>query len=58
MWFPTMVWKLIELLLIKFGKIVNNGNVGSHFNLKQFEESSEEESKENLNSKQELSQNY
>ena len=46
-----MVWKLIKLLLIKFDKIVNNSNVRSHFNPKQFEENSKEESKENLDSK-------
>jgi len=50
-----MVWKLIELLLIKFGKIMNNGNARSHFNPKQFEESNEEKSKENLDSEQESS---
>ncbi len=50
-----MVWKLIELLLIKFDKIINNDNVKSHFNPKQFEKSSEKKSEENLDSKQKLS---
>ncbi len=47
-YFYTMDQKILLLI----------DNAESYFNLKQFEESSEEKSEENLNSKQESSQNY